>query len=100
MFVGGVVVSDDVERFVLGSLPVNEAEKRNPVLVGMAVAALAEHATVECVQSGEQCGCSVSLVVMRLGFPPAFFHRQTGLRTVQRLNLTFLVYRKHDGVLW
>jgi len=52
MFVRGVVVSDDVERFVGGSLSVDETEKRNPVLIGMAVAALAEHATVECVQSG------------------------------------------------
>ncbi len=38
---GSVVVSDDVERFVVGSLAVNEAEKRNPVLVGMVVTALA-----------------------------------------------------------
>src|SRR5450755_715955 len=99
MFVGSVVIGDDVERFVFGCLLVNEPEKRNPILIGMAVPALAQHTSVESIQSGEQSGCSMPLIIVCHGFATTLLHRQTGLRTIQCLNLTLLIDGKHNRLL-
>jgi len=83
-----------MERFTRGGLPVNEAKKRNPVLVSMPVAALTEHATMQCVQSSEQRGCSMPLVVVRPGFAAGFFSSaDQGLPMVQRLDLRHFIHR-------
>ena len=91
MFVRAVVVGNDVNVLACGSLLVDEAEKRDPILICMAIPALAEYAAVQSVQGREQCGGSVPLVVMRHGCAPTFLHGQAGLRPIQRLDLALLV---------
>ena len=65
---------------------------------GDAAAAAPDHPAMENVERGEQGGRAVALVVM--GHRPAFsgLQRQTGLRAVKRLDLSFLVDRDDDRV--
>src|SRR6266581_3967614 len=65
----------------------------------MAWATLTEYLARERIQGREQRGRSVTFVIVRHGFATAFLQRQTGLRPIQRLNLAFLVNRKHDRLL-
>ncbi len=58
--------------------------------------AVANDLAIEGVQSGEQGGRAVALVVMRHCAAAAGFQRQTRLRTVESLNLALLIYTEHQ----
>ena len=53
MFVGRIVVGNDVNLFVLGRLLVDLAQEREPILVCVAGAALTQHLAVQNVESSE-----------------------------------------------
>src|SRR5271166_6128122 len=46
--------------------------------------------------SAEQCRRAIALVVVRHRLSTALLHRQARLRTIERLNLAFLVDAEHD----
>src|SRR6201997_5927372 len=51
------------------------------------------------VERGEQCGRSVTLVIVRLSRWQAGSQRKNGLRALQGLNLAFLIYAEDDRLI-
>ena len=100
MFMGGVVIADQVQLPVGGDGLVDEAEKLEPLLVPMALLAQAKDLAVGRIQRGKQCGRAVAFVVVRHGGAASALQRQAGLSTVESLNLALLVGAQHQGVLW
>src|SRR5258706_10492210 len=86
MLVGCVVVDDGVDRFLDRHLRLDGIEKADELLVPVALHVAADDATVEDVESGEQCGRTVAFVVVGHRSGAAWLHqaflpaRHTGLR--------------------
>src|SRR5580692_7764261 len=59
---------------------------------------LTDHGSFQNIERREQCGCSMSLVIVRLPFRKAGPgpQRKNRLRPVQRLNLTLLIHAQYD----
>ncbi len=91
MFVGGVVVNDQVKFFVRRRHLVNHAQELQPLLMAMPVIAHADNGPIESIYGSEQSGCPVPFVVVSHRSATTLFDRQSGLRPIQRLNLTLLV---------
>ena len=72
MLVRGVVVGDQVQRFVLGRLAIDLAQELQPLGVTMALLALSDDLTVQHVERGEQRGRAVALVVVNGCQEPLF----------------------------
>jgi hypothetical protein len=99
VFVGGVVVEDDVHRLVRRHLGVQGIEEAYELLMPVAGHVAADDGAVEHVERGEEGGGgALALVVVGHGAEPPLLHRQAGLGAVERLDLRFLVHRQHDGV--
>ncbi len=99
VFVGGVVVEDDVDGLALWHLGLDGIQEPDEFLMAMALHAAADDLAFEHVEGGkERCG-AVAFVVVRHGSGAALLHRQARLGAVQRLDLALLVDREHDGVL-
>src|SRR5438046_1206022 len=99
MFMGGVVVADQVELTIGWNGLLDQAEKPEPFLMSMALLAQAKDFAVGGIQRGKQSGGAVSFVVMRQGGAAPTLQRQTGLGTIQGLNLALLVRAQHQRVL-
>src|ERR1700677_2046213 len=99
MLVGGIVIADQVDVFAGGYRLVDHAQKPHPLLMPVFLLAEAVDLTSGGVEGGEQGGGAVAFVVMRHGLAAPLFKRQSGLRAIQRLNLTFLIYRQHQRML-
>ena len=56
VFVGGIVVDDQVELFVGGRLAIDETQELQPFLMAMTLHASGHHTAVERVESGKQRG--------------------------------------------
>jgi len=48
----------------------------------------------------KECCGTMALVIMSHGSTAAFFQRKSRLRTIQGLNLTFLIHTEHQCFLW
>src|SRR5215472_6246472 len=59
-----------------------------------------DHRPLQNVECGEQCGGSVSLIIVGLPCWQAGAQRKNRLRAVQRLNLAFFIYAKEDRLIW
>ena len=99
MFMGAVVVQNEVEVQATGKGAVELAKKLQNRLMPMPPVALADDLTGQHVQCSEQGRRAVALVVMCERPTAALLHREPGLGPVQRLNLTLLVHTQHDGFL-
>ncbi len=98
VFVGGVVVEDDVNHLAGWHLGFDGIEEANELLMAVALHAAAGDPSLQHVERGEQRGGAVTLVIMGHGASPAALHRQAGLGAVKRLDLAFLVDRENHGV--
>ena len=87
----------DVE--VAGDVEVDELEELEYVLAGVVLAAVIEDLAGSDVESGEQVGGPVALVVMGHRARPARFHRQRRLGAVQGLALGLLVEAEYHRPL-
>ena len=65
----------------------------------MAFITLADDLALQNFQRGKERGCAIAFVVMSHGAATSFLQRQAGLRSVQGLDLAFLVNTKHQGLL-
>lgn len=65
MFVGGVVVGDQMHGFVPGDLAINQTEKPQPFLVPMAWLARGDDRALGHIQGGEQRGGAMAFIVVR-----------------------------------
>src|SRR5712691_3115551 len=99
VFVGAVVVDDQVQLALAGELAVEVAEELEELLVSVARQALADDAAVERVEGGEQGGGAVAFVVVGHRAGAAFLHRQARLCPVQCLDLALLVDAEHERLL-
>src|SRR2546430_16852811 len=87
MFVGGVVVEDNVDRLVGRDCALGGIEKANELNVAVTLHAAANDGAVEHAERGEQGGGSVPLIVMRHGLAAPRLNRQSGLGAIERLDL-------------
>ena len=74
-------------------LALERVQETDELLVPVARHAAPDHVTVEDVESGEQRGRAVTLVVVRPGAGFAGLQRQAGLGAIERLDLALLVER-------
>ena len=80
-----------MERLVGPHLAVDGFEKADEFLVPVALHAAADDLAFEDIEGGEQGGGAMAFVVMGHGGAAPFFHRQSGLGTIEGLDLAFLV---------
>ena len=66
MFVRGVVIGYQMQRFVLGRLAVDLFERLRPLNVTMTLLAMTEDLTIQNVECGKQGGGAIALVKFRL----------------------------------
>src|SRR5215469_1444325 len=95
MFMGGVVVEDDVDRFVGGNLALDGVEKADEFDMAVALHAAADDGAIEHAECREQGGSAVPLVVMRHGLAASGLDWQAGLGAVERLDLALFIDRQH-----
>jgi len=98
VFMGGVVVEDDMDRFVCRNLGIDDVQEADELLMPVALHVASDDCPIENIQCGEQGRGSVSLVVVRHGAETPLFHGQARLGTVEGLDLAFLVDGQDDGV--
>src|SRR5258706_15182141 len=91
MFVGGIVVEDDVDGLLRWNRFLDGVEEADELLMTMALHTPADHLTFEHVEGSKERGGTVTLVVMGHGAGAALLHRQAWLGTVQRLDLAPLI---------
>ena len=99
MFVGGIVVGDGMDELAGWDGALDGVEERDEFLVGVPGHAAPDDGAIEDVEGGEQGGGAVAFVIVCPGAATAGLQRQTGLGTIERLDLAFLVDRHDDGVL-
>jgi len=99
MFVGGIVVGDQMHREGGGHLVVEMIEKADELLMPVAWLALGDNRAIEHVEGREQCSGPMPKVVMSHAFNIAQPHRQHRLAPLQRLDLALLVHAPHQGLV-
>src|SRR5258705_5625437 len=98
MFVGGIVVEDDVDGLLRWNRFLDGVEEADELLMTMALHTPADHLTFEHVEGSKERGGTVTLVVMGHGAGAALLHRQAWLGTVQRLDLALLIDGQNHGI--
>jgi hypothetical protein len=98
MFVGCIVVENDVDDLADLHLRLDGVQKSNEFLRTMTLHVTADNRAVEDVEGGEQRRGAVPLVVVRHGSEPALLQRQAWLGASEGLNLALLIDRQHDGM--
>lgn len=78
MFVGSVIVADDMNLLIGGHGLINHTQKLQPLLMPVTLLTEVIDLPAGGVERGKQRSCSVALVVMRHGLVAARFHRQAG----------------------
>ena len=100
MFVGGVVVEDDMDQLASRDLALNGIEKADEFDVPVALHAATDHCAVEHAEGGEQRGGAVPLVIVCHGLAAPGLDRKSRLGAVERLDLALFVNRQHHSVGW
>ena len=95
MFVGGVVVEDDMDQLASRDLALDGIEKADEFDVAVALHAAANYGAVEHAEGGEQRGGAVPLVIVRHGLAAPGLDRKSRLGAVECLDLALFVNRQH-----
>jgi hypothetical protein len=95
MFVGGVVVEDDMDQLASRDLALDGIEKADEFDVAVALHAAANYGAVEHAEGGEQRGGAVPLVIVRHGLAAPGVDRKSRLGAVECLDLALFVNRQH-----
>ena len=98
MFVCAIVVEDDMDHLAGRHLTLDGVEKADELLVPVLLHAPADDRAVENIESREQRGGAVTLVVVGYRLAFAGLERQAGLGAIQRLDLGLLVDRQNESV--
>ncbi len=99
VLVGPVVVQHQVDLPALGRAGLNAVQKRDEFAVPVPRLAGTNHFASQNVEGGKQRSRSVPPVVMCLTFGNARPERQNRLRTVQGLDLAFLIHAEYQGFI-
>lgn len=99
VLMGGVIVADDMDVFLLGNIAADQVEKANPFLVAMLFHAGADDFAAKGIHCGKQRGCAIALVIMGHRLASALLEREPWLSSVQSLDLTLLIAGEDQRVL-
>ncbi len=99
MFVCSVIVDDQMQVQLIGSLAVDPLQKPNELLVAMPRHTIADHAAVQQAQGGIQRRGAVAFVIVSQGATTPLLQRQPRLSSIQGLNLRFLVDAQHQRLI-
>ena len=97
---GAVVVHHQVQFQFDREFSIQTFQEFEKLLMTMPGKALSNDFTLSQFERRKKRRRTVALVVMSHGSTAAFFQRQPRLRSIQCLNLTFLVDAEHQGLLW
>ena len=92
VLVGRVIVQDQMDVQIGGCFPINQAQKGQEFIVAMTLTAFSDDTSGGQVQGGKQGRGAMSYIIVRVAFRVGESRRESRLRTVQGLNLAFLVY--------
>jgi len=99
MLVRSIVVCDEME-FLAGRRGVfKEPQELDPLLMPMPLLAETDHFAAGGIERGEQCGRSVTLVIVGHRSGPTRLQRQARLRAVQGLHLALLIDAQNNGLV-
>lgn len=98
VFVGGIVVDDQMNIQILRDVSVNMLKEVEILLVTMPLLALAEDLARSDIQRGKECHGPVPDIVVGHTLHVAQSHGQNGLSPVQGLNLAFLIDTEDQGI--
>src|SRR5579862_2953381 len=97
VFVGGVIVEDEVERFIRRGTGIQVFEESQPFLMTVARRTASQDGSVQRIEGGKQGGRAVAFIIVRHGAAPSATQRQSWLGAFQSLNLAFLIDTKDEG---
>ena len=100
MFVGAIIVHDQMQIESGRSFAVDFLEEADKFLMPVARHTVADHLAVEHAEGREESGCAIAFVIVGLSSTAALLHRQTRLGPVQGLDLTLLVHAQNQGLVW
>ncbi len=90
VLVGGIVIDDDMDRFLVRHSGVDDVEEADELLMAMTLHALAEDLAFKDIERREQGSDAMPLVIVGHGARASLLHRQPRLGAVQRLNLAHM----------
>ena len=96
VLVGAIVIDDQMQDEPLWGLFVDHFEKGQPFLVCVPGRGVVQDFSVQVVQRRKEGNCSVARVIMRGGSHLPNAKRQTRLRSLKGLALTFFVATQHQ----
>src|SRR5271165_4030124 len=99
MFMGGVVVQNDVDVLAQRNFAVDLLEKLQPLAVGVCWGGVSYDFALQIVQRGKKGHRAVAIVIVGLGADMPFAQRQSRLAALKSLDLAFLVTTKHHSPL-
>ena len=99
ILVGGVVVADDVNLLVRRDVVGNMLQEIEPLLMSVAVHALADDPTGGNIHGGKEQFYAVALLVTSNSLTSALLERKTRLSPVKCLDLTLFVTGQYDRIL-
>lgn len=94
MFVGAIIVHDQMEVELVWCLRVDFLEEPDELLMPMTRHAVANNLSVEHAQCGKQCRGTIAFVIVGHGSATALLQGKAWLGAVQRLNLALFVDRQ------
>lgn len=99
VFVGRVVVDDEMHVEVFGHVGIDMSQEGEELLMSVACLALGNDFTISDIECREQSGGAVTDIVVGDALDVAQSHGQHGLGPVESLNLAFLVDAQDHGVV-
>lgn len=100
MFVGCVIVHDQMQAQISGDFAVDLFEETNELLMPVPWHAVADDFAIEHAQSGEQSRRAVALVIVRHRAAAPLLDWQAWLCPIEGLDLAFLVDAQDHGIVW
>src|SRR5208283_1340088 len=87
------------QLLILGRLPINAAQKYEPLLVPVPLLAATDERTVERVERSKQRRSTVAFIVMGHARRTPLLQRQARLSPVERLDLTLFIAGQNQSVI-
>jgi len=78
MFMGGVIIQNDVDMLTQGNFAVDLLEKFQPLAVGVSLGGVSDDFALQIIQRGKEGNRTVTVVIVGLGADMPFAQRQPG----------------------
>lgn len=99
MFMRAIIIHDQMEIEFGGSCGVDFLQESDELLMPMARHAVSDHFAVEHAEGGKQRGRPMTDVVMGHGSGAAFLQGQTGLGSIECLDLAFFIHAQNQRLV-